>query len=77
MPHSTSKRGKKEQRRNCGKSTKYMFSMNEGVYCDKCKEYGFAIQQFNCNTERFKEQMKMYRESWSRPLIIRVDAKNA
>lgn len=59
----------KKECKKCGKKTKYMFSMNEGIYCDKCKEYGVAVQRFNMETEMFKDRMKMYREKFERHIV--------
>lgn len=36
-----------------------MFSINEEIYCDKYKKYGLLIQQYNLETQRFRDKMKM------------------
>ena len=60
----------KDKCKNCNKRTKYMYSFNEGVYCDKCKEIGFIIQKYNLETEQFKERMRIRAESWSKPVLF-------
>jgi hypothetical protein len=52
----------KQKCKICGKNTKYMYGMNEGIYCEKDKEYGMYVQNFNLDQERWKERIKLFRE---------------
>jgi hypothetical protein len=54
---------------NCGESTKSMYHMNEGLYCEKHKELGSVIQKYNLETKRFEERLKMFSKGWSNRIV--------
>lgn len=62
--------------KNCNGSTDCMFSMNEGIYCDKCKEIGLLIQKYNLETQAFKERMRISAERWTASVYYQL-SKNA
>lgn len=49
---------KEEGCRLCGKKTKYMYSFNEGLACEKCKWTAYQQQDFNLQMEAAKERWK-------------------
>lgn len=43
--------------KTCGKSTKYMYRMNDGLYCDEHKEAALLNQKTKLFIESFKERL--------------------
>lgn len=53
----------KETCRQCGKTTKSMYQMNEGVYCDDCRELGLLIQKDKLAMQSLKDSFEI--NHWS------------
>lgn len=60
----------KEKCKICGKRTKFMYHMNEGLYCDKDKYYGLYVQQYNLDQEMWAEKFANFRKRAKSFLIL-------
>ena len=62
MTNKPLKQNKEQKCKVCNRRTKYMFNMNEGLYCDKHEEIGLIIQEQRLSIEAFRQRMRMFRE---------------
>lgn len=55
--------------KTCGKRTKYMYTMNDGLYCDKHKEAAHLNQKINLDLEAIKQgyDLKLFLEATGHP----------
>jgi len=48
----------KDKCKTCGKRTKYMYGLNDGVYCEKHLSVGLVNQKLELDRERLRDFIK-------------------
>lgn len=61
--------------KQCGKETKYTYSINGVIYCDDHKELGMLLAEQKLSMDAFRDRLRAFARKWNRPFTNLLSEK--